>query len=93
MAQEIVDSSGQRFNPDARYMGGRGPVRITGTSAVEGQFYAIIPEAEGATLSTLVGLPGSWSGCALPASGLWTGVGGVITSVTLSDGAAIAYQI
>lgn len=93
MAQEIVDSTGQRFNPDARFMGGRGPIRITGVGTVTGQFYAIIPEADGATLSGLVGLGGSWSGCKPPASGIWAGVGGVITSVTLSAGAAIAYQI
>jgi hypothetical protein len=93
MGQQIVGSDGQRFDPDSRFMGGRGPVRITGTSAVVGQFYAIIPEADGATLSTLVGLAGSWSGCKLPAQGLWTGVGGVITSVTLSSGNAIGYQL
>lgn len=93
MAQEIVDSAGQRFHPDTRYLGGRGPIRITGTSAVTGQFYALIPEADGCTLSALLGIGGSWSGCKPPASGIWAGVGGVITSVTLSAGAAIAYQI
>lgn len=93
MAQELVDPSGQRFSPDARYLGGRGPVRITGTSPVVGNFYAIIPEAGGATLSALVGIAGSWSGCALPASGLWAGTGNTITSVTLTSGDALGYQL
>ena len=89
----LTDASGQRFEADARVIGGRGPVRITGTSAVTGNFYRIVPESGGATLSAMVGLGGNWSGCALPADGIWSGAGGVITSVTLTSGAAIGYQI
>jgi len=90
----LTDASGQRFEADARVIGGRGPVRITGTSAVTGNFYRIVPEAGGATLSAMVGLGStSWSGCAIPVDGIWSGAGRVITSVTLTSGAAIAYQI
>ena len=89
----LTDASGQRFEADARLIGGRGPVRITGTSPVTGNFYRIVPESGGATLSALIGLGGNWSGCAIPVDGIWSGAGGVITSVTLTSGAAIAYQI
>jgi hypothetical protein len=93
MGQEFVGADGQRFNPDSRFLGGRGPVRITGTNPVVGNFFAIIPEADGATLSALVGISGTWSGCKLPVQGLWAGVGGQITSITLSTGSAIGYQL
>lgn len=93
MSASVVGSDGQAFVPEARFLGGRGPVRITGTSPVLGNFYAIIPEQAGATLSALVGPPGTWSGCALPQAGIWTGTGAPITSVTLTSGAAIAYLI
>lgn len=93
MSQRLVTAAGQSYDADTRFMGGRGPVRITGTSPVTGEFYCVIPEAGGATLSALVGLDGSWSGCELPSTGLWAGVSGKITSITLSSGAAIAQRI
>jgi hypothetical protein len=93
MSQQIVGSDGQVFSPDSRYLGGRGPVRITGTSPVLGSFYRIVPESGGATLSALVGIAGTWSGCAVPVDGLWAGTGNTITSITLTSGAAIAYQL
>lgn len=76
-----------------RGFGGSGPKPITGTTAVTGNFYVIEAGGNGATISAIVGLAGTWTGFVLaPGQPLFAGAGGNITSVTLSAGAAIGYE-
>ncbi|MCG8365881.1 MAG: hypothetical protein MJA27_21425 [Pseudanabaenales cyanobacterium] len=81
----------------ARYreQGGDGPRPITGTAPVAGKFYRICAASGGCTLSALVisGKSDDWNGFVLaPDQCLLAGSGRLITSITLSAGAAYGYE-
>lgn len=94
MMPQIFDNLGQPFEADTRYLGGAGPIPITGTSPVAGPFFSIQAGGNGATISALAGLTGTWTDFTLAAGqSILAGVSGSITSVTLSAGSAIGYRL
>ena len=78
-----------------RAQGGDGPKPITGVSAVTGNFYEICAASGGCTIAamTITGKSESWAGFALSSDQcLKAGSGRLITSITLSAGAAYGYE-
>lgn len=71
-------------------LGGHGPIRITGTTAVTGNFYKLVAEVD-TVIEAIVGLDGSWANVQLGKGNEIVAGNKTITSVKLTSGIVHAY--
>jgi hypothetical protein len=95
--RRTFSNDGVAFSPDNLAVGGRGPVRLTGTSPIVGKF-KIIHAAGGAMVINNIQIDGitdsSWSGASLSHLDVPLFFGQqTVTRITLTSGEGRGYEV